>query len=127
MRALRLKHLVMKHWGDGSSDLPESDGDRRALGAFGRRADERRVATSGDYERGDHVIDPRTGQPARGLTSVTVIASELAIADGYATAALALGHEGMAWLATLPDVVAMGITDSQRVIKTAGFDEHAIR
>ena len=32
------------------------------------------VATSGRYERGDHIIDPRTGQPATGLMSVTVVA-----------------------------------------------------
>ena len=85
------------------------------------------VATSGGYERGDHVIDPRTGRPASGLASVTVIASELALADAYATAALALGRDGMAWLATLTEVAAMGITDEQRVIKTAGFDEFVVR
>ena len=81
------------------------------------------IATSGDYERGEHVIDPRTGRAARGLTSVTVVATELATADAYATAALALGRDGMEWLATLPDAAAMGITDDQRVVKTAGFDD----
>jgi thiamine biosynthesis lipoprotein len=85
------------------------------------------LATSGNYERGDHVVDPRTGRPARGLASVTVITSELALADGYATAALALGREGMAWLTTLPEVAAIGITDDQRVMKTAGFDGFVIR
>ena len=34
--------------------------------------DEGAVATSGTYERGHHVIDPRTGEPARQLASVTV-------------------------------------------------------
>jgi FAD:protein FMN transferase len=57
------------------------------------------VATSGRYERGDHIIDPRTGQPATGLMSVTVVAADLALADGYATAALVLGAQGPAWLA----------------------------
>jgi thiamine biosynthesis lipoprotein len=83
---------------------------------------DRAVATSGDYERGDHVYDARTGRPASGLVSVTVIGPALASADGYATAALALGHGGMEWLATLPEVVAMGITGDRRVVKTAGFD-----
>jgi thiamine biosynthesis lipoprotein len=85
------------------------------------------VATSGGYERGDHVIDPRSGQPAHGLASVTVISSTLTLADAYATAALAHGRDGMAWLATLPHVVAMGITDDQRVVKTAGFDDFFLR
>ena len=34
-----------------------------------------------------------------GLMSVTVVAEDLALADGYATAALVLGAEGPAWLA----------------------------
>jgi thiamine biosynthesis lipoprotein len=57
------------------------------------------VATSGRYERGDHIIDPRTGLAACDLMSVSVVADDLALADGYATAALALGHEGPTWLA----------------------------
>jgi FAD:protein FMN transferase len=85
------------------------------------------VATSGNYERDDHVYDPRTGRPASGLASVSVVTSELARADGYATAALALGRDGMAWLATLPDVAAIGITDDHRVVKTDRFDELTIR
>lgn len=67
------------------------------------------VATSGRYERGDHVIDPRTGQPSTDLLSVTVVADDLALADGYATAALALGHDGMSWLGSLPGVAAMAV------------------
>ena len=31
------------------------------------------VATSGTYERGLHVVNPRTGAPARTLRSVTVV------------------------------------------------------
>jgi len=57
------------------------------------------VATSGTYERGDHVINPRTGKAARGLRSVTVVGPDLALADAYATAALAMGEGGISWLA----------------------------
>ncbi|MDY7088078.1 MAG: FAD:protein FMN transferase [Actinomycetota bacterium] len=57
------------------------------------------VATSGTYERGDHIINPRTGQAAKGLRSVTVVGPDLALADAYATAALAMGEAGIAWLA----------------------------
>lgn len=59
------------------------------------------VATSGTYERGHHVIDPHSGEPARDLCSVTVTGPDLAIADAYATAALAMGHDGLPWLAGL--------------------------
>ena len=49
------------------------------------------VATSGTDRRGDHVR--RFGRPARGALSVTVLGPDLARADAYATAALALGDE----------------------------------
>jgi thiamine biosynthesis lipoprotein len=82
------------------------------------------VATSGCYERGDHVVDPRTGLPAHGLASVTVVGPDLTMADAYATAAVALGTEGMAWLAERPEVEAMAVTDEQRVVSTPRFDQY---
>jgi FAD:protein FMN transferase len=57
------------------------------------------VATSGTYERGAHVRNPRTGRPAEGLRSVTVTGPDLARADALATAGLAMGEAGIAWLA----------------------------
>ncbi|MEA3020106.1 MAG: FAD:protein transferase [Actinomycetota bacterium] len=84
------------------------------------------VATSGRYERGDHIIDPRSGLPATGLMSVSVVTAELAIADGYATAALVLGVEGLEWLSGLSGVSAMAITDEREVLVTASFDEHRV-
>ncbi len=80
------------------------------------------VATSGTYERGDHIVDPRTGRPAGGLVSVTVVAPELAVADAYSTAVLALGRDGLDWLGDHPAVDAMAITPDDRVFTTAGFD-----
>jgi thiamine biosynthesis lipoprotein len=56
------------------------------------------VATSGTAERGPHVIDPHTGQPALELASVTVVGKDLGVADAYATAALAMGLGAPSWL-----------------------------
>ncbi len=85
------------------------------------------VATSGRYERGDHVVDPRSGLPAVDLASVTVIGPDLAVADAYATAAVVLGpREGMQWLATRAGYEGMGITDDREVLLTAGFDRHRL-
>ena len=55
------------------------------------------VATSGTYERGQHIVDGRTGLPATGLASVTVIADDLTTADVLATAVFALGPDGVPW------------------------------
>jgi len=59
------------------------------------------VATSGDYEqfvdadgtRHGHILDPRTGWSARGLTSVTVVSERAMVADAWATALFVLGPE----------------------------------
>lgn len=44
------------------------------------------VATSGVYERGLHLVDPHTGQPAVRAASATVTGPVLSLADAYATA-----------------------------------------
>lgn len=61
------------------------------------------VATSGTYERGFHVVNPRTGEPAEALRSVTVIGPHLGRADAYATAAVAMGTPGLDWLVRLEE------------------------
>jgi thiamine biosynthesis lipoprotein len=55
------------------------------------------VATSGAYERGPHIVDGRTGAPAGGLLSATVVAEDLTTADVLATAVFALGEPGVEW------------------------------
>ena len=59
------------------------------------------IATSGDYDRYfevegrrfSHLLDPRTGWPAEGLYSVTVVAPNATAADALSTAAFVLGPE----------------------------------
>ena len=68
------------------------------------------VATSGAYERGEHIRDPHTGRPPRGLRSVTVVGPSLTYADAYATAAFAMGPDGLAWVARHPGYGVYGIT-----------------
>ncbi len=79
------------------------------------------VATSATYERGHHIVDPRTGRPPRGVLSVTVTGSGLATADACATAAFAMGREGPAWTAGLDGCEAMTILEGGRVLSTPGL------
>lgn len=59
------------------------------------------VATSGTAERGEHILEPRTGAPVRGLASVTLVGTNLTLTDAYATAAFAMGSRCYAWLSAL--------------------------
>jgi len=80
------------------------------------------VATSGAYERGDHVLDPFTRRPPRGVLSVTVVGPDLGTADAYATAAFAMGPRGAHWTARLPrGYDAMTILEDRTVLSTRGF------
>lgn len=108
-------------------------GDLRAIGRHGDRpwrigirhprqpgilasvevAGDESVFTSGDYERYfdwqgrryDHIIDPRSGYPAEGLSSVTVFAQQADLADAAATALAVAGARH--WL---PVAQAMGVS-----------------
>lgn len=79
------------------------------------------VATSARYERGDHIIDGRTGRPATGLLSVTVVAPTLTEADSVATAAFAMGPEGIDWAAAREGCEAYAVDAGRRVLRTPGF------
>ncbi len=57
------------------------------------------VATSGTAERGDHIVDPRSGLPAREVVSATVVADGLAAADVWATTAVVAGIDDLSWIA----------------------------
>lgn len=68
------------------------------------------IASSGDYERFiehdgrryGHILDPRTGWPVEGLSSVSVLAEHCLIAGTASTIALLKGaDEGPHWLAEL--------------------------
>ncbi len=90
----------------------------------------RALATSGDYmqsfsedRRYHHIIDPQCGYSSPALASVSVIASSGMLADGYATAVMAMGPDrGRELIKSLPEVEAMMISKSMEVLKTSGFD-----
>jgi FAD:protein FMN transferase len=79
------------------------------------------VATSGTYERGLHVINPRTGDPAAALRSVTVVGRDLAEADAYATAAVAMGVAGLNWLADLHGYECAVVLEDGTAYRSAGL------
>jgi len=79
------------------------------------------VATSALYERGEHIVDPRTDEPSTGLASATVVGPDLALADGYATAVFIMGHDGLRWIEEHPGYDAYIITNGGQTAWTPGF------
>lgn len=91
------------------------------------------VATSGDYEqffeqdgrRYHHLLDPRTGYPARGCQSVTVLAPTCARADALATAVFVLGPDaGMDLVESLPNVECLIIDATGDRHDSSGLSEY---
>ncbi|MFE5092661.1 FAD:protein FMN transferase [Streptomyces sp. NPDC056638] len=79
------------------------------------------VATSGTAERGAHILDPHTGEPASALASLTLTGPWLTMTDAYATAAFAMGAAAPAWLESLDGYEALAITPDGQEWHTPGF------
>ena len=82
------------------------------------------IATSGAYERGEHVVDPHTGRPPQGIESITIIGSNLATVDAYATAAYAMGRKGAEWAARLQGHGAIATFDDGRIAYSYGVEKY---
>lgn len=81
------------------------------------------VATSGTYEKGDHIVDPHTGRAAEELLSFTVVGPDILQADVYATAAFAMGKDGgLAFIQRAAGYEAYGIDRRLKATMTPGFD-----
>jgi FAD:protein FMN transferase len=80
------------------------------------------VATSGTYEKGGHIYDPHTGEPADAFVSLTVVGPSIVEADVQATAAFAMGERAIAYLEALPGYEAYAIGPDLRASWTSGFD-----
>jgi thiamine biosynthesis lipoprotein len=95
--------------------------DARAVARIVEADGDLGVATSGLYERGDHIVDPTSGRTPEGVLSVTVVGPDLGTADAYATAAFAMGTDGPGWTLGLDGYEAMTILEGEIVLTTPGF------
>ena len=87
-------------------------------------------STSGDYERFfiqdgvryHHLLDPDSGQPARGARSVTIVAQTSVVADVLSTGVFVAGPDaGMALIERLPDVEGVIVTAKNEVLISSGL------
>ncbi len=88
------------------------------------RLEDHAFSTAGDYERSfmldgkryHHILDPRTGQPARQSRSVTVYAKTALLADAIDDAIFIMGWKrGFAMLEKIPDTGAV-VVDNDGVV-----------
>jgi thiamine biosynthesis lipoprotein len=80
------------------------------------------LATSGDYERGKHILDPRTGKSSDLCQGVTIIGENAAEADALATASFVLGPEdGIDMLNGLKEIDGIIIDSNGQVIKSSAY------
>lgn len=81
------------------------------------------LSTSGDYERGGHIIDPRTGKSADLCQSVTVVGSSATVTDALSTALFVLGPErGISLIESLPGMEALIISKNGEIVLSSGFN-----
>jgi thiamine biosynthesis lipoprotein len=109
-------------------------GARDAVFALAKLEDHT-FSTSGDYERGfvkdgvryHHILDPKTGEPARRCRSVTVMALDAFTADAWDTAFFVMGVEaGMKLVEKLPDLEAVFVDDTNTVHVSSGLEKKIV-
>jgi thiamine biosynthesis lipoprotein len=87
------------------------------------------VATSGNYEKYivldgkkySHIIDPRTGYPTRGISSVSIFAKQAELCDALATAVFIMGRDvGLHMINQIDGVEAVIVDAENKIQKSSG-------
>lgn len=136
MKSFGVKAGIINASGDISAWGTQPDGTPWAIGINNPFRDdtiaavlylkENAVTTSGSYEkyaeingkRYSHIMNPKTGYPSTGLTSVTVVGPNATIANGFSTSIMVLGRKkGLKLIKKFPDYQYLLITDAGKIIK----------
>jgi thiamine biosynthesis lipoprotein len=83
------------------------------------------IATSGAYIRGQHIYDPFNFQKSLDkVRSFTVIGPNIYEADRFATAAFAMGWEGISFIESVIGLEGYMVTDDHMATYTSGFERY---
>jgi thiamine biosynthesis lipoprotein len=134
-------HALMSAGGD-TALLGDRNGRPWLVGIKHPRAEEKNavhiplsdeaISTSGDYERYfiedgkryHHIINPKTGDSARKVVSVSVIGKDATIVDALSTTLFVKGlREGMMIINKLPEYEAIIIDNEQRLHFSKGLQQ----
>ncbi|WP_288789637.1 FAD:protein FMN transferase [uncultured Elizabethkingia sp.] len=136
MKSMGVKAGIIDASGDISTWGNQPDGKPWAIGINNPFNDhkmaailyfkENAVTTSGSYEkyaeihgkRYSHIMNPKTGYPSTGLTSVTITGPNATMANGFSTSVMVLGEkDGLKLLKLFPEYHYLLITDKGKIIK----------
>jgi thiamine biosynthesis lipoprotein len=89
------------------------------------------VATSGTYERGEHIYNPKEEKQSDAqknckILSLTVIGPNIYEADRFATAAFAMGKNGISFIENLPGFEGYMINENGTATLTTGLGEYVV-
>lgn len=85
------------------------------------------IATSGTYVRGQHIYDPHGDDgPIAGIVSLTVIGPDVLEADRFATAAFAMGEDGIYFIEAQPGLEGYVVGLDGIATQTSGFDAYVM-
>lgn len=85
------------------------------------------IATSGTYVRGEHIYNPKKNYaPADEILSLTIIGPNVYEADRFATAAFAMGKEGINFIEKLKGFEGYSIDKNGIATMTSGFKKFTI-
>lgn len=127
-------------WGSQPNGSPWSIGlqnpakNRKVIRVI--RANDLSIVTSGDYEkfvefsgvRYSHIINPKTGWPAKGMVSVTVVGPSTEFANGLSTSAMVLGKKaGSSLIRKYPEYSAILIDEKGRISSVNRKEKEKLR
>jgi FAD:protein FMN transferase len=83
------------------------------------------IATSGTYIRGQHIYNPKEADDTLGeILSLTVVGPDVYEADRFATAAFAMGREGIYFIEKLAEFEGYLIDGTGQATFTSGFGRY---
>lgn len=83
------------------------------------------VATSGTYERGDHIYNPK-GECSDYVRSLTVVGADVYEADRFVTAAFAMGKAGISFIEGKSGLEGYMIGSDGMATFTSGFSKYVV-
>ncbi len=81
------------------------------------------IATSGNYERGEHIYNPHTGKMATDISSLTVIAKNALEADRFSTPFFAEGKSSIYKLEQMEDFEGYMVYNNKEAVSTTGLSK----